>query len=455
MDRLSVAVFDDASVAQLLDVQTALERVYRQVPAIQHRVMAAVKTQASPADLGARTWRDALGIRLRLSEAEAGRRLAEGEVLAPRRGLTGEPLDPVYPVTAAAQARGDITGEHVRIILKTMRKIPLGVDEPTRADAEARLAGFAAVHDPGTLRALAKKLLEVLDPDGPEPNDDEAAERREERRAFVLGPQDEEGMSDFHGTLTPEGRAYLEPVLGKLAAPGMCNPQDETPCTKGTPAQELIDTDTRTLGQRQHDALITIARNALASGELGVHNGLPVTVVLGARVAEFEAVTGYGFTAGGSRVPMRDVIRLASHALLCLTVFDDVTGQPLHFGRTRRCANPDQRLVLTYKHRGCTFPGCRVPASGCQAHHAKQDFAQGGRTDIGEMVPACGPHNRYVTEKGWKTVIHPDGTVEWIPPPLLDTGQARTNIYHHPEQITGDKNPDRTARPEAPPGTAA
>ncbi|MBI3226875.1 MAG: DUF222 domain-containing protein, partial [Mycolicibacterium cosmeticum] len=112
MDSLSTAGFEDASVAVLLDVQTALERVYRQIPAVQHRVMAAVKAQAGPADLGARTWRDALGIRLRLSEGEAGRRLSEGEVLAPRRGLTGEALQPVYPATSAAQARGEITGEH-------------------------------------------------------------------------------------------------------------------------------------------------------------------------------------------------------------------------------------------------------------------------------------------------------------------------------------------------------
>ncbi|MGJ6122904.1 hypothetical protein QN239_10030 [Mycolicibacterium sp. Y3] len=72
LDKLSGAVFDDASVAELLDVQTVLERVYRRVPAIQHRVMAAVKAQASPAELGARSWRDALGIRLRLSPQEAG-----------------------------------------------------------------------------------------------------------------------------------------------------------------------------------------------------------------------------------------------------------------------------------------------------------------------------------------------------------------------------------------------
>jgi hypothetical protein len=455
LDKLSSTCFGDASVTDLLDIQTALEQVHRRVPAVQHRVMAALKAQAGPADLGARSWADALGIRLRLSNKEAHRRLTEGELLAPRRTVTGQPLDPVYPATSAAQARGDITAEHIRIITTTLKKLPVGVDEPTRADAEARLASYATVHDPDTLRRLAKHLRAVLDPDGPEPNDDQLAQRRQDRRSFVLGPQDEDGNSDFHGTLTPEGRAYLEPIMGKLAGPGMCNPADEVPCTKGTPSQEAIDADTRTLGQRQHDTLITVARNALASGELGQHNGLPVTVVLGATAAELASVSGQAVTAGGSRVPMRDVIRMAAHAWWCLAVFDDVSGRPLHFGRTRRCANPDQRLVLAYRHRGCTFPGCRVPAYGCQAHHGTRDFAEGGCTDIEDLVPACGPHNRYVTEKGWKTVIHDEGRVEWIPPPGLDTGQARTNIYHHPETIMGDKNPGRTARPDAPPGTAA
>ncbi|MDX1875490.1 HNH endonuclease signature motif containing protein [Mycolicibacterium sp. 120266] len=455
LDTLSDTSFDDASIAELLEIQTVLEQVHRRVPAIQHRVLAALIAQAGPADLGARSWADALGIRLRLSNKEAHHRLTEAQLLAPRRTVTGQPQDPVYPATSAAQARGAITAEHIRIITKTLKKLPAGVDGPTRADAEAQLATYATAHDPDTLRRLAKHLLEVLDPDGPEPNDDDAATRRQDRRNFVLGPQDKDGNSDFHGTITPEGRAYLEPMLGKLAGPGMCNPEDEIPCTKGTPSQQAIDADTRTLGQRQHDALITVARNALASGELGQHNGLPVTVVLGATLAEFEEITGQAVTAGGSRVPMGDVIRMAAHAWWCVAVFDDVTGRPLHFGRTRRCASPDQRLVLTYRHRGCTFPGCRVPAYGCQVHHAKSDFARDGHTDIEELVLACGPHNRLVGDGRWTTVIAKDGSVEWIPPASLDTGQARTNAYHHPEVVVGDRNPGRTPRPDAPPGTAA
>jgi hypothetical protein len=38
--------------------------------------------------------------------------------------------------------------------------------------------------------------------------------------------------------------------------------------------------------------------------------------------------------------------------------------------------------------------------------------------------------------------IRADGIVEWIPPPHLDTGQARTNDYHHPERMLTDPDPD-------------
>jgi hypothetical protein len=31
-----------------------------------------------------------------------------------------------------------------------------------------------------------------------------------------------------------------------------------------------------------------------------------------------------------------------------------------------------------------------------------------------------------------------DGRTEWIPPPHLDTGQARVNNYHNPEQYLVD-----------------
>ena len=39
---------------------------------------------------------------------------------------------------------------------------------------------------------------------------------------------------------------------------------------------------------------------------------------------------------------------------------------------------------------------------------------------------------------GWKTRKRKDGTTEWIPPPHLDTGQARINHYHDPQRYLVD-----------------
>jgi len=44
---------------------------------------------------------------------------------------------------------------------------------------------------------------------------------------------------------------------------------------------------------------------------------------------------------------------------------------------------------------------------------------------------------------GWETRINATNDVEWIPPPHLDTGQARTNDYHRPERLHRPPDDDR------------
>lgn len=346
-----------------------------------------------------------------ISSTDAHRRFAEADTLGPRRSVTGQALPPKYPHTAGAQAAGAITAEHVRIITAAMATMPTHIDAATRADAEATLAQIACEQTPEALRKAANHLLDVLDPDGPEPNDDEVEQRRRDRRDCVLSEQDSDGMSEMRLAITPEFRAYLGPIFATFAGKGMCNPDNDTACTTGTPSQDHIDTDTRTTGQRQHDALMTLARGALTSGRLGDHNGLPVTVVIGIGAAELDAGTGTGHTADGTKVPTRDVLRLASHAYLCLTVFDNVTGRVLDFGRTKRCATVDQRLVLT-----------------------------------------CGVHNRLVTEGGWTTTIAADGTVHWHPPAALDTAGPRTNLFHHPDKMLAKRPLETYATTKRRPG---
>ena len=87
---------------------------------------------------------------------------------------------------------------------------------------------------------------------------------------------------------------------------------------------------------------------------------------------------------------------MASHAHHYLAVFNRHTEVPLYLGRTRRCASPGQRIVLYAKDRGCTRPGCTVPAYWTHVHHASADWDEGGHTNITDLTLACRPDNLLV-----------------------------------------------------------
>jgi hypothetical protein len=420
---------DALTTGELLGMLDTLERDRRRQPVIEHNVLSELAQRTSPGAIGAKNWREALQQRLRISAVDARRRLDEANDLGPRTALTGESLEPKLPNVAKRQAAGELGSEHVRIIRTFFRDLPAAVDYQTRESCEETLALVAADHTPDGLRKAAERLAALINPDGVFSDVDRAR-----RRYVTLHRQGADGMSKISGLLDPELRATLDAVLAKLAAPGMCNPDDAAPCVDGNPPSEAKHADSRSQGQRNHDALKAIGRSVLASGELGRHNGLPVTIIVSTTLQELESGAGQAVTGGGTLLPMSDVIRMASHAHHYLSVFDKHTSEPLYLGRTKRLASAGQRIVLHAKDRGCTMPGCTVPGYGCQAHHAELDWAVGGLTNITDETLACGPHNRLVVEGGWRTRKRRDGTTEWIPPPHLDSGQSRVNNYHHPER---------------------
>ncbi|ODR03732.1 hypothetical protein AWC26_01160, partial [Mycobacterium shimoidei] len=345
---------------------------------------------------------------------EANRRIGEAADLGPRRAMTGEPLEPVLAASAAAQRAGTIGGGHVAVIRRFYHRLPEAVDIDTAGHAEAQLAAHGEEFRPDELALLADRLTDCLNPDGDFTDTDRAR-----RRGLVLGRQDGEGMSKISGYLTPQARATVEAVFAKLAAPGMCNPDDQTPCVDAAPPQTAVAADTRSTAQRQHDALLAAGRALLASGKLGQHNGLPATIIVTTTLAELEAGAGKALTGGGTLLPMSEVIRLAAHAHHYLVIFEH--GKAIGLFHTKRLASPGQRIVLYAKDRGCTRPGCPVPGYLTEAHHCTP-YATCRSTDVNNLTLACGPDHR-LTEQGWTTRKNTHGDTEWIPPPHLDHGQ--------------------------------
>jgi Domain of unknown function (DUF222) len=428
-DQVAALSFDVLTATERQRLLARLEAHRRRLPVAEHPLITQLATESAPEALGAKTLSEALTLGLRISETEARRRIREAEDLGPRTALSGERLEPQLPTTATGQAAGLIGAEHVKVIRTFFAGLPDAVDYQVREEAERDLGKLATEFGPTELRAVADHLAYLLNQDGPAPTDADRARQRH----FTIGKQRADGLTPVHGLLDPEGCATMEAVMAKWAAPGVCNPDDQKPCIDGEPPEGAAQSDLRTQPQRNHDALKAMGRAALASGQLGQHNGLPATIIVSATLQELESATGQGVTAGGTLLPMSDVIRLASFAVHYLVIFKDHHREPLYLGRTKRFASRGQRIVLHARDRGCTFPGCTVPGYGCQAHHAKRGWAKGGQTNVDEEVLACPPHNRLVETGGWVTRIRADGRVEWIPPPQLDNGRARVNDYHHPE----------------------
>ncbi|OAN40331.1 HNH endonuclease signature motif containing protein [Mycolicibacterium iranicum] len=451
-DSVSSCDIDLANRTELLAALDELETLSCQLPSVVHRLLARLQTETTPQAMGAKSWKEVLAVRWRISNSEANRRLTEAELLAPRPSVTGPPLPPVLHATAVAQSLGLITAEHVEVIRKAINKLPGFVDAITREQFEVDLVRTAVGNGPKELKDAADLTLFLLDQDGPEPDDAE----RDRRRGLAMGKQGADGMTRLVADMTPEARAVWEPLLARFAAPGMCNPADPEPCTSGTPTQAQIDNDHRSLAQRQHDAIVAVGRIALMSGEPGQLNGLPVMVIIRTTLQDLESLAGVGVSGGGTVIPIADVVRMGAHAHHALAVFDKATGSALELFRAKRIASPAQRIMLISRDGGCTKPGCTVGAYGSQVHHAVADWTDGGNTNVDEMGLACGPDNRSVDRAGgWVTRMNERHEVEWIPPPNLDTGQARINNYHHPErllrppdesEVNGSNNPRKPAK---------
>ena len=445
-DSLIDADFTMFDTAQLLALQSERERCARTDAMIDHRILAALMAQSTPREIGGKSWKDVLATRMRISGMQASRRVAAAENLGPRHGLSGDVLEPVLPACASALLSGTINADHITVIRDTVAEAAKYVNTAEIAEIESDLVQAATRNTPETLKAAAEKLLFLLNQDGDGP--DVAAHRRGLRQ----GKQDADGLVHIEGWLDPETASYLTTITDVWGRPGINNPDDPEPrhSPSPTPAADDPETtdaeasqaqaeaaarDTRTQSQRNHDALKVALRDILMSKRLGRHGGLPVTVVVSTTLAELEAGAGIAVTGSGIRMPMRDLIRLASHSFHYLTVYKHHTAEPLYMGRTKRLATKAQRLLLYGRDRGCTRPGCTAPADRCQVHHAKTDWQHGGQTDAPDLALSCGPDNRLVG-LGWTTSIDPDsGRVRWHPPPLMNTGQDALNHHFHPGEL--------------------
>ncbi|MDD7935762.1 DUF222 domain-containing protein [Actinomycetospora straminea] len=209
-----------------------------------HRRLQAIATLAdlnTVVAAGYRSLEALVADRDNLDRADAKRLVAEAADLCARTSLHGELLPARLPATADALAAGAIDPAHVKVIRDTMRHLDALMPPPPPQEwsgVERTLAEQAQVLPPRMLRVLAKKFVDLYDPDGAAPPDGEDAldELRLLRR--------KDGSLVFKGRLgDPLDAEMVIEVFGVLAAP--TGADDERPLERQADAFTELVGDTR------------------------------------------------------------------------------------------------------------------------------------------------------------------------------------------------------------------
>jgi hypothetical protein len=362
--------FDCLDNPHRLEVLRRVEVVARQLPSAGHELLARLWDQRVVGEFGGEHPYGVVADTLRITRAAAAKRFRTAGQLATRCSVTGEPLAPELPAVADAVRAGEAGDEHVQVIRSFLHHLPASIDAGTREQAQQQLAVCASTMRPDELSKVGARLAGYLNPDGTYTERDRAR-----ARSVRLGAQGPDLMSSLTGRVDPELRAYLEAVFAKLARPGVCNPDDVSPVVDREPEDDAAQRDTRSEGQRCHDALKAACRALLASGELGMHRGLPVTVLVSTTLRELEDMAGPASTAGGSLLPIRDLVRMAAHAHHYLAVFDGADS-----GATGR----------GHANSGCPDGGGAGKDSpdggGARRGHANSGCPNGGGVNRGGMT---------------------------------------------------------------------
>jgi hypothetical protein len=205
--------------------------------------------------------------------------------------------------------------------------------------------------------------------------------------------------------------AALEAALARLAeqdVPAGTRDGEEADVPAGTREGEVAavsaGTSPRSRAEARADALVAVAdaflAGASATGRAARTGGdrYQVVVHVDAGAMSGEEPGGRSELEDGSPLAVETVRRLACDASLVQLLERD--GQPLKIGRKARTIPPALRRALNARDRGCRFPGCGSRRF-LDAHHVEH-WADGGSTDLDNLVQLCGHHHRLLHEGGYR-----------------------------------------------------
>jgi hypothetical protein len=152
--------------------------------------------------------------------------------------------------------------------------------------------------------------------------------------------------------------------------------------------------------RRPHANIDHVRADALCDAATGRGGGVTAEVVIHADVALLtaEADDGSCHVENGPPLAAETARRLACDGRLRLVAERD--GEHVGVGRATRAVGPSLRRALRSRDSGCVFPGC-TNARYVDAHHVHH-WANGGPTNLDNLVELCRRHHRLVHEGGFR-----------------------------------------------------
>src|SRR5580700_7452718 len=278
------------------------------------------------------------------------------------------------------------------------------------APLEQILVSGAETLDPGRMRVLTQHTRMRLDPDGVLAADNHAHERR-----WLDCDQTYGGVFVVRGEFDAESGMLLKTAIDALS-------------------QTTGPGDTRTGSQHRADGVLELVTARLRSGDHpDVHGQRPhLTLTVS---AETLRTGGHGAPAelsGVGPIHAHSARRIACDAVRTVVTVAPLTESaastawadlmasstqalPLSVGRATRTIPAHIRTALHLRDQGCRFPDCDRPPAWTDGHHIIH-WADGGPTDLDNLVSLCRRHHRPVHEQGWRIAIA-DGRAVVQPPP--------------------------------------
>jgi hypothetical protein len=160
---------------------------------------------------------------------------------------------------------------------------------------------------------------------------------------------------------------------------------------------------------RMADALVEIAARSL----VGDPDPDRASVVVHIDLQALTTGTGVAEIESGPSLTSETARRLCCDGRL-QTVLDGPDGLPIGIGRTARTIPPWLNRQIRHRDQTCRFPGCER-TRWVHAHHLVH-WADGGPTDLENLVLLCPYHHRLVHDDGWRIEGSPNGDLIFLRP---------------------------------------